>query len=423
MVLERTEFDSTYDTPSSSLDPYDTDTTDPAQLQFTVQYDLNNFPRPFFLGRVFGYNERYLAVRVQQQLKFAAVLLRRAPIQDEVDAFIYHNAKTIRINSFGAPAGMAAGFWRAYETRATWKFPFQKVQAHPPEAWSTLRIGGLELVKGQAARLFWHAFRYQLYGALGYVFVNTVVGAYAATAGAVGLLQDKRLAEYQEALRQKSKEELEKGRKKTGLQTGQRAPRTVGDPTGQGQKQASELWKEHRESIRAKETRQRSSSFDDAGPTAAGFDDGDTYPSPAATEPTPQEPPYTSPSDYPRIGVPPSQRIPQRTRPQPPPPPSQEERDFDDASPTASAPESSQSAWARIRAEQMSSPAPASQRRQQRSSASEPRNSEENSFSYSGEDKERAQREFDERIERERQGGDFSGGNGGSSGRSGWGGR
>lgn len=417
----------TYDTPSSSPDPYDTNDTPNGDTTIIERnLDLSKLPRPFFLGRPFGYNEKFLLTRLRNALRGFVQLVNRTPTEEEFNAFAYHQAKMTRILSFGAPAGIASGFWRAYETRAEFKWPFRKPNPNDPEIWSTVRINGQNVLNGQAARLFWQSLRWSAYGGLGYVIVGTFFTSYALVTGSVGTLQDPRLADYAGALRKQAETERQKLNEQHGL-TKKREKR---DPTGQGQKPASELWKEHRRSINADETRQRTSSYDDASPTAVGFDDGDTYASPAATEPKPQEPTYTSPSSYstasyPRIGVPPSQRISQsaRTRapPQAPAPPPQEDSDFDDPSPVAPNSERSQSAWGRIRSERMSSTTPSPQRRTRRPSASESHSSEESSFEFAGEDKERAQKEFDERVERERQGSDFSGGDTGNSGRRGWG--
>ena len=409
MVLEGVEIDSTsttYDTPYSSPDPYDTNDTPNGDTTIIERnLDLSKLPRPFFLGRPFGYNEQFLIKRLRNTLRGFVQLVNRTPTEEEFNAFAYHQAKITRILSFGAPAGIASGFWRAYETRAEFKWPFRKPNPNEPEVWSTVRINGRNVLSGQAARLFWQTLRWSAYGGLGYVIVGTFFSSYALVTGSVGMLQDPRLADYAGALRKQAETERQKLNEQHGL-TKKKEKR---DPTGQGQKPASELWKEHRRSINADETRQRSSSYDDASPTAVGFDDGDAYASPAVTEPKPQEPTHTSPSSYstasyPQIGVPPSQRIPQSTRPraphQAPGPPPQEGLDFDDPSPVTPSSERSQSAWARIRSERMSSSTPSPQRRTRRPSTSESRSSEESSFEFEGEDKERAQKEFDERVER-----------------------
>lgn len=98
----------------------------------------------------------------------------------------------------------------------------------------------------------------------------------------------------------------------------------------------------------------------------------------------------------------------------------------DDASPQAApAPRSSGSAWDRIRAESANSK---SSPRQSPTNTPQVRNEQQegstlgDSFSFSSSDEERqlakieAQKEFDARVERERQGGDFSEG----SGKGGW---
>lgn len=391
MVLEDsppspTDFTTDYSSPTSDSDPYAASLEKPG---LAINLDKLPSPAPLF-GPIFGYTNQYFATCIHYRVQQTSTLLQRPISTDEASALAYWTAKMLAIASWGHPLGLAAGAWRTYQTRGTFRFPFWKPDPNKfnPEA---VKIGTVELLRGAQARAIWHGLRGGAYGIVGSWVGGVIVSGYAATAAAVGEQQDPRLREVMAKLRAKGKEiaAAAGGREvgQRGREVGQR-----GDPTGQGRTPASELWRNHRRAI----------GGDDASPTADGFEDG-----------TDVDEASLASSDG---GVLSDQQLKgQEMRQQPRPrtssraQPSQPEQTFDDddAGPTAG----TASVWERIRKEAGSAPSPNAARRRRAMPPQQERQEGGEGFAGGGEGEDRAeaQRLFDEQVERERRGGEFAG--------------
>ncbi|MCJ1413347.1 hypothetical protein MMC19_007452 [Ptychographa xylographoides] len=204
--------------------------------------DLRKLPRPIpILGRVFGFNDERLSRYITGSSNNFVEHLHRPPTNEEFDAIAYYVAKGFAIASWGPPLGLLAGGSRCWSTRKSYKFPFLKAQEGFDG--TTVRLGNTQLLAGNNAKLFWHTARFSLYGTIGTMVVGFAIGGYAATVAAVGEISDPRLKTLMEAIRSERREEQ--------INKGVRPRR--GDPTGQGTIPASDLWKNHRTAIGARE--------------------------------------------------------------------------------------------------------------------------------------------------------------------------
>lgn len=422
MVLEDstaspTDFTSDYSSPTSDSDPY---ASSPDKVQIAI--DVSQLPSsvPIF-GPLFGWTTQNLINGIDGHVQRTSALLKRPVTADEATAIAYWTARSYAIASWGDPLGLAVGGWRAYQTRSTFRFPLVAPNAATfnPERVS---IFGAELVRGVWARTIWHGLRGGAYGIFGSWVGGLLVTSYALTTRAAGEQTDPRLREVQAKLMEVTREVVAAAargeRKREGRAVGQR-----GDPTGQGQRSAGELWGNHRRGI----------GGDDASPTAGnaeGFD-------------------YGADSDDGRLarsdgGVLSDQQMRgQEVRQQPSPSQSPTENrastfkmekterqprsfddDYDDASSAAgtgstNAGSGGGSVWEKIRKEAGSTPSNAGRRRRAERATAQQEQQEgsttEDSFGFSTSEEERqlakaeAQRAFDEQVERERRGGDFGG--------------
>ncbi|KAA6406679.1 MAG: hypothetical protein FRX48_09402 [Lasallia pustulata] len=415
MVLDEspaspTDFTSDY--PTSDSDPYASSSETPQ-----LSIDLDQLPSAApIIGPLFGYTTQNLVASIHLRVQQASRLLQRPVTQDELTALSYWTARTTAIASWGPPLGVAAGCWRAYQIRDTFKFPFVKPDPAKfnPEA---IKLFGVELARGMRARMIWHGLRGGAYGVFGSLVGGMVVGSYAMTVTAVGEQQDPRLREVIAKLRVKAREAVaEMQRERQGQVVGQK-----GDPTGQGQTSASELWKNHRRGIRG----------DDASPTA-GNTEGVDYAADAddarlarseggvlsdqqmhGQEMRQQASPRQSPTEN-RTSTFQVEKVERQPR--------TFDDDYDDASPTAGSgsTDAGGSVWEQIRKEASSTRSNGGRRRRATERVTVQREPQDapttgDSFAYSSSEaekhlaKEEAQRVFDEQVERERRGGDFGG--------------
>ncbi|QSZ30174.1 hypothetical protein DSL72_004694 [Monilinia vaccinii-corymbosi] len=412
MVLENSsskEANESFDSiPAPDNDPYAS--SEEGQGQGVGSYDAKLLPQPLpIFGPLFGYNETLLSKAIKARVQGASQITNRSLRQDEIDAVAFHTAKTIRINSFAPVAGFSWGIYRAIQTAPQFRFPFYlpNLETFNPHVFPHVRM---PYIRGFQAVIAWHIARGLLYCYMGQWASRMVIGGYGAGVMAVGELNDPRLKDVTKARREVAKTQ-------NNLPSPAGIPRPPMKP-GEGRPQT-----------------QKTQGYDDASPTGeaewSGEDDA-----PVNSQMTPQTTPRTIPTskDWPE-----RRQIPAQT-------PAQEEEKpfdlFDDASPTngqgintnttssqSSQPNStstSGSAWDRIRrGEKLASNtgAPSQSQRSglasvktKRPKASGDGMASADSFAFSKTEEERnlaqaeAQKEFDERVEKERRGGDFSGG-------------
>ena len=409
MVLEASttsdsdSFDASPDTP----DPYDSPSPGTPQINI----DIASFPKPFpVIGSLFGYDNSFAAKLIRARINQCHQRLGRPPTQEEAEALAFYACKNVSILSYGEPIMTSFGFARWWNTSAEDRFPFAGPLRKPDGWWdgNRIRIGGRELLRGRLAKSLVSITRGTAYVLLARYFGGLVVTSYAATVTGVGQLRDPRLKAVQKAITQDLEQSMAKKR----------------DPTGQGPKSASELWKTHRQSIGANDD-------DDASPSAGSEQDFDGdmnrlggsmnmgIMSDAQMR--------TQEAQQQQQKQPPTRQPPSQTQPSSDSPSSFSDEYGGTSSSDSSSPQpnsSSGSAWDRIRqrAGTSSSSSSASQQGGRRGPfpASQQENAAEGEFSFSNDEQERqlargeAQRDFDRRLERERQGGSFD------EGRRGW---
>ncbi len=324
-----------------------------------------------------------------------------------MEAVVFHAYKGATISSIGVPIAFGLGIYRAYATRENYRVPLWGELKSTDGWWDghKLRIMGQTVAEGNNARSLMHSFRYSAYASVAILFGGLVVGSYATTVAAVGELRDPRLKDFGQAIRTRSKTQM-------GDPEAMRTQKK--DPTGQGNTTVSDLWKRHRKNI---------GGLDDASPSAGadgyggeverlgGSNTGIMTDSQMRLE---EKRMQASPNDSPTENRASTFRL-DKVEKQP----KDFNGTFDDASPTAPGDADDGqggNAWERIR-RQAQNPPPGEQKRQSWNQVKKEQqggSAAGDSFAFSSDDEQRqlakdeAQSEFDARVERERQGGNFN---------------
>ncbi|KAI4190052.1 MAG: hypothetical protein LQ348_003720 [Seirophora lacunosa] len=402
MVLEASQMsdssDAFYDTP----DPYASDLQPYAS---GANVDRTRLPKPLpVLGPLFGFNETRMASVSAERLKNHAKVAERPLTQKETEAVMYHSYKAMAITSYGNPIAVGFGLFRTYRTRDTYRFPYYGALKTEDGFWDghRIRVMGRDLMEGAQARLGVHILRGCAYGLVTYLLGSLFVTSYTSTVTAVGEARDPRLQDFREIIKAKMKREIE-------ASAPTRQPR---DPMGQGNTNAAELWKRHRQGTEPPDDASPSADTDFYDGITAGTNTGTMSDAQMRTQETRQQAsPRTSPTEN-TASTFEIQKVERQ--------PIGFEDDSDDASPTAqNGTDDNQggSAWDRLRrqAQKQASGTKeggrgwnAIRKEQQEGSTTG------DSFTFSSADRERqlaqdeAQKNFDARVERERQGGDFN---------------
>ncbi|PSS07135.1 hypothetical protein M430DRAFT_193408 [Amorphotheca resinae ATCC 22711] len=392
MVLENSSIE---EGTVSDVDPYDTQAA-PGRPGRNYHIDVAALPKPMpIFGPLFGYNQKLFEKVLHEKLVNGAHALGRPPTQEEAEATAFWTAKQISIISYGSPIGVAGGWWRAWNTASTYRFPFWQPN---PETFNPLSFPpAMGTLRNLHAMIAWHALRALAYGVVGNYVGQIIIGSYSISTAAVGELSDKRLTAMVNAVRQQAQQ------------------RRGGLPSPTQQRAAG----------------MARNQPDDASPTAGMYGDESSE----------------TGSDIGRLGMSDDKLQEDRTRtwPRPSKAPQMEPYEaqdegfvFDDASPTggqgvsADTAPHQMSAWERLRRGEKPVPsgqagprglaAPAQPRQnawaklQNNTQPEQGGLSASESYTFSETDEDRnvaraqAQKEFDAQVDRERRGGDFNSG-------------
>lgn len=405
MVLEASSTSDSYDAFPDSSDPYGADSLSSTN---PIVIDRAQLPKPLpIIGALFGFWEPRMSAWAAERIGYYTTVLGRSPTQKESEAIWYHSYKSMAIQSYGRPLAFGFGIYRAYKSRETFRFPFYGPLKTADGWWNgeRLRIMGVDLIDGPLARLGVHATRGSVYGLIALGLGGLFVSSYATTVAVVGELRDPRLKDAQRAKagqRKKQKGDLE-------------ATKQPNDPMRQGNTSAGDPWKRHRDGIGAQDDASPSAGTEDYGGDIERLDgmstgilsDAQMRSQEARQQTLSRESPTENRASTSQLD---------RVEKQP----AGFDNTFDDASPTSqSSADDSQkgSAWDRIRRQAQRQASGTKQggwgwdsiRNEQQTGSTTG-----DSFTFSSAEQERylaqdeAQKEFDARVERERQGGSFN---------------
>ncbi|MCJ1427899.1 hypothetical protein MMC29_005805 [Sticta canariensis] len=242
-------------TPSSSPDPYSSADSG---------IDFSQLPYGFFFSFPPYRNDRWknfiLKVLPQQ-----AATIRRPLTPDESQALAYHYANGFATSTWNLPMGCLIGAYRSYATRENYRFPFYGPLKREG-GWfdgERIRIRGTDLLRGGSARLLVNAFRFTSYAVIASGVTLVATTFYGMFVASAGLANDPRLKDFNADV-------------KAFLQAKQ--PVRQVDHTGQGSRSTSEVSKEQRRKTigevwkEAKEAEQREKASGDEGSSLAGRD-------------------------------------------------------------------------------------------------------------------------------------------------------
>jgi hypothetical protein len=378
-----------------------------------ARFDSSDLPQPLpIIGTFMGFSDRAVRFKTETTLKFAERKLGRQLYSHESQALAFHIYKLEQTKSYFAATGAAAGAYQAYATMDKMRYPFYqpKIESMDPNKFAFIR--------GPMAQVGRHVWRFSLYllvaGQMGSIIGQLIAQPLAA----VNTSQDPKLEQFGNELKAASAvEQTRTSAQGREIQDRKRDfERQTRDRSGMGP------------SPQAKWGNQPppQTADDDMSPTS-GNEPWGTQPSTSGSWDS-----FSSQADQnasQRAQDLPSNR---RALPSRAPPASSTSFDDDDASPTGglfqdevnnTSPIQQQSrpgesTWDRLR--RGGAPIPG-QRPPQQSRRGEPERREQRENSSLGDsftfvegdeerkrERERAQQEFDERLERERQGKDFA---------------
>jgi hypothetical protein len=384
----------------SDTDPYSTASTSPTT---SPRFDASQLPQPIpVVGPLLGYSQTWVRYKTETTLRIGEEQVQRRLTPEEAQALAQHLYKLEQIKSYWTTFGVAWGGWRAYKTMGTYRYPFYtpKIESiNPDKFW---------IFKGRAAQFARHSWRTSVWVAISMQVGMALGTVIAQSAAAQASANDPKLAHFSA--------DLKEAMSRRGIGQAHREISTQQHP-GAGPAQ--------QRPPHAGAPRWPRRSPQPAPPQAAQSDD-DMSPT-SGNEPWSADG-YYGDSSFPPDAVETQQKQPPRyTAQQPRPPRRRQDRPTgdDDSSPTGGLfqeePQNqsnpNESTWDRLRrgagpTSGQGAPLPSRRQEPPRREKREEQNLGDSwTFSESNEERRaaqiKAQREFDERLERERQGKEF----------------
>ena len=184
-------------TPSSDIDPYSANSS----IDAVVRIDISNYPQPI---PIFGPSKPQLDGFVKRGLAGASLLLKRPPTQEEANALAYYICRGESSISYGKALGFGFGTYLWYKGRENYRFPFFS----PDRAWfNPYKFGPL---KGQLAAATWQSIRFNIYILSGFFLGGLAARSTSSAFFAFAIQRDERMKEIRTAMfefaqRQKSR--------------------------------------------------------------------------------------------------------------------------------------------------------------------------------------------------------------------------
>jgi hypothetical protein len=377
-----------------------------------ARFDSSGLPQPLpIIGTFMGFSDFAVRFKTETTIKYAERKLGRQLNSEESQALAFHIYKLEQTKSYFAASGATAGAYRAYATMDKMRYPFYqpKIESMDPNKFAFLR--------GPMAQVGRHVWRFSLYLLVAGQMGSIVGQLIAQPMAAVNTSKDPKLEQFGNELKAASAvEKVKTASQGREIQDRKREfERQTRDRSGMGPSPQAKWGNQPQQPAQGTE--------DDMSPTS-GNEPWGTQPSASGSWDS-----FSSQSD---------QNAPQRAQGHPsnrraPPNQASSSPFDDDASPTgglfqddvnrtAQSQQQDQSrpgesTWDRLR--RGGAPLPGQRSPQQSRREPERREQRENStlgdsFTFVEGDeerkreRERAQQEFDDRLERERQGRDFA---------------
>ncbi|KAF2162510.1 hypothetical protein M409DRAFT_58265 [Zasmidium cellare ATCC 36951] len=408
------------DAPSSDDDPYAGDrsptilsTRDPTYVPINqpgseqIYVNLTNLPKPVFQST----HPPFMTSAIQDACKAASSVLQRPVRQEEADALAYHMTRGLRIGSYGGPIGTLCAMPIFLRGIPKFRFPgWTPGKKFNPDKFMFL--------SGGRARIMWHTMRFFAYSFAGTMAGQVALGSYALSAGSAGRLMDPRLKDLSQKIRENARNGpggLLPGKREVDQTAGPREGETV--EMARQRARVQEAWRRNRQGGAVV----TGGAVDDMSPTGGAFA-GDFVEEGSGS----QSDTFVSSDVQAQRQISSAQRQDGGQSQSPSQRPSgngsRREEASDPFASSSSEPESkpSGSAWERLRQQAASGQNRPSTSRAQPASRSTSNEGDSFTFSNADEDKQlaraEAQKQFDARIDREREGKDFED----SRGRRGW---
>lgn len=204
----------------------------------TLNYDLDtrNFASPApIIGRLAGFTPEFTAKIISARLQYFTQLSGRAATPEEAQLTGLYTAKEVATISWGNPLGAAGGIYISYANKDRFRFPFYQpnLETFPKTTFPSVRMPWLT---GNAATLAWHGLRGACYGLLGSTIGVALLTSYATSVRIVAEAQDPRLKDMRDDV-------LAGVRKQKGGVPN--TPRAPGAVDGVREQDASALWRDY----------------------------------------------------------------------------------------------------------------------------------------------------------------------------------
>lgn len=190
MVLEDVN-NSTPDNFDDNPDPSSSDPYASASRRSGERIDATSLPQPIpLLGPMMGFTAGSVRFKTEQTIQFAEKRINRVLEPYEVQAFAFHIYKLEQTKSYFAAAGLAAGTYRCWSTADSFRYPFYKPKLE------SIEPNKFGIVRGPLAMYARHSWRFLMYATVSSHLGSIIGQAIAQPVAAVNTSKDPKLEQF-----------------------------------------------------------------------------------------------------------------------------------------------------------------------------------------------------------------------------------
>lgn len=160
-----------------------------------------------FWGPLFGRSSDYLKTRVAAKIMTSSASVGRELTQSEKDAMSHHFAKLVITIAYSSPLAVAATFAMERSTRPKFGFPFYNPK---PPKFNSQKFPGLP--EGRVSLLAWQGTRVLAWYAASKIAIGLVVTSYAISVYSANSGTDNRLEAYRREVTRRANTAMRSGR-------------------------------------------------------------------------------------------------------------------------------------------------------------------------------------------------------------------
>lgn len=196
----------------NSYDPSGGDGSNERVIRLNIQWD--KVPKMPFWGYTGGFTEQWQHKAVGPRVAAAYIAGGRPLTESETEALSYWWGRSAAMQGHQVPLYLASTVYFQYKARATWRFPFYQPKDFNPHVFPSKNM---PVLKGDGARLLWRFVQTASYYTVSRIAAASFFASWAMSATSANIARDDRLKQWVHDAMENTKKQMAQGHR--GIET------------------------------------------------------------------------------------------------------------------------------------------------------------------------------------------------------------